>query len=57
MKKILFRKSLVIGIIVLFVGASLVPSISGNDGEVETIENNNDNYNNLVSQVIKRVDI
>ena len=34
MQKSMFRKGLVLGIVVLFVGASVLPSISGNIGEV-----------------------
>ena len=38
-KKVVFRKSLVIGIIILFVGASVVPSISGDNIESISISN------------------
>ena len=34
MKNVLLRKSLVIGLIVLFIVASVVPNISGNNGKV-----------------------
>ncbi len=41
-----FRKGLVIGIIMLFVGASVVPSISGNYESLKNFENNNFVINN-----------
>ena len=39
MQKSLFRKGLVLGIIVLFVGASVVPSITANIIDDENINN------------------
>ncbi|MCK4901925.1 MAG: FG-GAP repeat protein, partial [Thermoplasmatales archaeon] len=52
-KSFVFKKGLVIGIIILFIGASVVPCITGYDKDVETIENKTDDYNNLMSQVIE----
>ena len=63
MQKSLVRKGLVVGIIVLFVGASVIPSISGYDKNIEntdyvidkneTLNMKNDDYNNLIRQVIE----
>jgi|GEM_PF-2423013 len=62
-KNRLLKKGLVLGIIVLFVGASVVPSIAGYDKDVEntdyiideneTINMKNDDYSNLMKQVIE----
>jgi len=63
MQKGMFKKGLVLAIIVCFVGASIVPCIAGYDKDVgkieyikdenETIDMKNDDYNNLIKQVIK----
>jgi hypothetical protein len=42
MRNVLFRKSLVIGVILLFVGASVIPVISGNVGISESIKIENE---------------
>jgi len=59
----LYKKGMVLGIIVLFFGASIVPSIAGYDkdlekndyilSENETLNMKNDEHNNLIKQVIK----
>jgi len=63
MKKDISKKGLVLGIIVLFLGASVVPSITGHDEDVEKIDymlNENDtlnmkkdDYDILIKQVIE----
>jgi hypothetical protein len=59
----LYKKGMVLGIIVLFVGASIVPSIAGYNKDVEkidiilskneTLNMKNDERNNLIKQVIE----
>jgi len=39
MKNVLFRKSLIIGIVILFVGAGIVPSICGDIGKLSSVQN------------------
>jgi len=46
MTKKIIKKSLVIGLIILFIGASVIPSISGNVSKIDTVEN--DSYNKLI---------
>ena len=56
-KKVVFRKGLVIGIILLFIGASVVPCISGYDKDIEKTDyilNETDDYNNLIKQAIEQ---
>ncbi|MCK4902096.1 MAG: glycoside hydrolase family 25 protein [Thermoplasmatales archaeon] len=47
-KKVVFRKSMVIGIILLFVGASVIPSISGGIRNVETNQKENRTSKNVI---------
>jgi len=63
MQKNWFRKGLVIGIIVLFVGVSISSSIAGYDKDIEkidyiinkteTLNMESDDYNNLIKQAIE----
>ena len=63
MRKSLVRKGLVLGIIVLFVGASVIPSITGYDKDVENtdyiinenerLNMKNDDYDDLIKQGIE----
>jgi len=63
MKKSILKKGLIIGIVVLFVGASVVPSITGYDEDIEKIdyilnENEslnmkNDDHHDMIKQVIE----
>ena len=42
MQKRLIRKGLVLGIILLFVGASVIPSISGNSSKINVVKDKGD---------------
>ena len=51
MQNKLFRKALVLGIIILFIGASVIPSISGNFSKIAKIDGSRNHQNTVTDNI------